>query len=126
MPLVRGSGNWKSTTGAKDEPLEEWAWQIVARGARPSFEKEQVLPGADPDDWESDPILDASDLRAAGDRRGAERILVEMSAADLRCLDAHAQLGNFGFERNPGKAIRHYEAGFGSASFRSAATSTAF
>jgi len=32
-------------------------------------------------------------------------------AEDLRCLDAHAHLGNFVFDHFPGKAIRHYEVG---------------
>lgn len=31
--------------------------------------------------------------------------------ADLRCLDAHAHLGNLEFERRPANAIRHYEVG---------------
>ena len=72
---------------------------------------EQVLPSADPEDWDSDPILEAADLKAAGDRSGAEKILVEMLAVDLRCLDAHAHLGNFSFARRPEDAIRHYEVG---------------
>lgn len=67
--------------GEKDEPIEEWARPIIARGPRPSFEMEQVLPGADPDDWDSDPILEASDLHAAGDRLGAQKLLVDMLAA---------------------------------------------
>ena len=97
--------------GEEGEPLEDWAEAIVARGPRPSFEMEQVLPGADPDDWDSDPILEAVDLRDAGDRIGAEKILVEMLAVDLRCLDAHTHLGNFSFARRPEDAIRHYEMG---------------
>lgn len=97
--------------GEEDEPIEEWAKPIIARGPRPSFEMEQVLPGEDPDDWDSDPIIEASELNAAGDRRGAHKLLVEMLAVDLRCLDAHAHLGNFAFDRRPEKALRHYEAG---------------
>ncbi len=30
----------------------------------------------------------------------------------MRCLDAHAHLGNFVFDRSPEDAIRHYEVGF--------------
>ena len=97
--------------GEEGEPIEEWAKPIIARGPRPSFEMEQVLPGADPNDWDSDPILEASDLHAAGDRLGAQKLLVEMLAADLRCLDAHGHLGNFAFDHRPEEAIRHYEAG---------------
>jgi hypothetical protein len=31
--------------------------------------------------------------------------------ADLRCLDAHAHLGNFVFDHSPEEALRHYEVG---------------
>ncbi len=41
--------------GEKDEPIEEWAKPIIARGPRSEFEMEQVLPGADSDDPFSDP-----------------------------------------------------------------------
>ncbi len=97
--------------GEEDELIEEWAKPIIARGPRPSFEMERLLPGADPDDWDTDPIIEASDLNAAGDRRGAHKLLAEMLAADLRCLDAHAHLGNFAFDHWPEKALRHYEVG---------------
>jgi hypothetical protein len=97
--------------GEEGEPLEEWARPIVARGPRPSFEMEQVLPGTDPDDWDSDPILEASERKAADDSVVAHTLLVEMLAADLRCLDAHAHLGNIAFEDHTEHAIRHYEVG---------------
>lgn len=97
--------------GEEGEPLEDWAVPIVARGPRPAFEMELVLPGADPEDWDGDPITDAVDLREAGDMRGARAALLTLLVADLRCLDAHAHLGNFAFDRRPERAIRHYEAG---------------
>ena len=53
----------------------------------------------------------AVDLKAAGDPIGAHKILVEMLAVDLRCLDAHSHLGRFAFERRPEEAIRYYEVG---------------
>ena len=78
---------------------------------------EQVLPGADPTIPESDPITGSNDLKDAGDVRGARRMLMGLCQADLRCLDAHAHLGNLAFEHDPALAIRHYEAGaFGSVS----------
>jgi tetratricopeptide (TPR) repeat protein len=97
--------------GEEGEPLEEWARPIVARGPRPEFEMEQVLPGADRDDPDDDPILRASELHAGGDPAGARRLLMKMLAADLRCLDAHAHLGNFAFDCLPEQALRHYEVG---------------
>ena len=97
--------------GEEGEPIDEWAKPIIARGPRPSFEMEQVLPGDDPDDYDSDPILEANDLIEVGDGLGARKLLVELLAADLRCLDAHAHLGNLSFEHTPEKALRHYEVG---------------
>ncbi|MBD3160531.1 MAG: cytoplasmic protein, partial [Candidatus Latescibacteria bacterium] len=51
VPLrLRGEWPWDPNEhywGEEDEPLEEWAKPIVARGPRPSFEMEQVLPGED-------------------------------------------------------------------------------
>jgi hypothetical protein len=97
--------------GEPDEPIEEWAKPIISRGPRAEYEMEQVLPGEDPDDLDTDPILEAVELKEAGDSPGARRILMSLLAADLRCLDAHAHLGNFAFDHFPEKAIRHYEVG---------------
>ena len=73
---------------------------------------EQVLPGEDSDDPLSDPIIESNDRKESGDVDGAQKILANLCQADLRCLDAHAHLGNLVFERRPGEAIRHYEVGF--------------
>ncbi|MEO8183588.1 MAG: cytoplasmic protein [Deltaproteobacteria bacterium] len=97
--------------GEEDEPIENWAKPIVARGPRPMFEMEQVLPGNDPEDFDSDPILAANDLRDAGDTAGAENILAKMLETDLRCLDAHAHLGNILFRLSPHWAVSHFEVG---------------
>jgi hypothetical protein len=97
--------------GEPDEPIEEWAKPIISQGARPEYEMEQVLPGEDPDASDTDPILDAVERKEAGDSLGAHRMLMTLLAADLRCLDAHAHLGNFVFDHSSEKAIRHYEVG---------------
>ena len=101
----------KEYWGERGEPIEEWAKPIIARGRRPQFEMEQVLPGEDPDDPFSDPIVGSNDLKDAGDFAAAQKLLYELCEADLRCLDAHAHLGNLEFERRPKQAIRHYEVG---------------
>jgi tetratricopeptide (TPR) repeat protein len=36
---------------------------------------------------------------------------MDLCQTDLRCLDAHAHLGNLLFDSFPEQAIRHYEAG---------------
>ena len=75
------------------------------------FEMEQALPGEDPDDFFDDSIIRSNDLKEAGNREEAEKILMDLCQADLRCLDAHSHLGNFIFEHQPQDAIRHYETG---------------
>ena len=47
----------------------------------------------------------------AGDPVAARQILMELCQADLRCLDAHAHLGNIVFDDWAKAAIRHYEVG---------------
>ncbi len=87
--------------GEEDEPIEEWAKPIIAHGPRPMFEMEQVLPGEDPDDPLNDPITRSKDLKDAGERAEAEKILMQLCQADLGCLDAHSHLGNFVFDHHP-------------------------
>ena len=97
--------------GEDDEPLAEWTKPIIARGPRQMFEMEQVLPGWDPADSDDDPIGESNDLKDAGDFKAAIKKLMDLCQADLRCLDAHAHLGNLSFDRWPEDAIRHYRAG---------------
>lgn len=115
LPLkLEDQGMWTPEEhywGEEDEPIEEWARPIMARGPRPQFEMEQVVPGRDPQDFESDPICESNELKSAGDFAGARRILMDLCQADLRCLDAHAHLGNFDFDRSAEDAIHHYEVG---------------
>jgi tetratricopeptide (TPR) repeat protein len=111
---LESTGDWDPDEhywGEEDEPLEEWAKPIAAFGTRPSFEMEQVLPGWDFDDPFSDPISQSNDLRDAGDNRKALEILMNLCERDLRCLDAHAHLGNIVFEAFPEDALRHYAVG---------------
>jgi hypothetical protein len=73
---------------------------------------EQVLPGEDPDDLWSDPIVQSNDLREAGKHAEAKKILMDLCQADLRCLDAHSHLGHFTYHFDPSVALRHFEVGF--------------
>ena len=98
--------------GEEGEPIEDWARPIIARGPRPEFEMEQIPPGMDSDDPFSDPIGKSNNAKDSGDRAGAYKMLMDLCQADLRCLDAHAHLGNLVFDGRPEDAIRHYEAGF--------------
>lgn len=111
---MKDEGEWDPKDeywGEEGEPIDEWAKPIIARGPRKAYEMEQVVPGRDPDDFDSDPICKSNDLKDAGDGAAAFKILMELCQADLRCLDAHAHLGNFVFDHRPKDAIRHYEVG---------------
>jgi hypothetical protein len=113
VPLrIEDRGPWtpdEEYWGEAGEPLEDWVEAVIARGPRLAVEMEQV--GLDEHDPDDDPVGDAVDLMGAGDRHEARRLLMSLCEADLRCLDAHAHLGNLVFEDDPGQAIRHYEVG---------------
>lgn len=89
-------------------------WREITKEARIEFEMEQVLPGFDVNDVDSDPIIEAAELRARGQREEASDALSALLHQDLRCLDAHAHLGNWAFEaRMLDNALGHYEVGVG-------------
>jgi tetratricopeptide (TPR) repeat protein len=75
------------------------------------YEMEQVMPGETIEDPDSDPILRASDLRDAGRIVQARDLLKGLVDQDPRCLDAHAHLGMFEFDRSQQRALAHYEIG---------------
>jgi hypothetical protein len=97
--------------GEPDEPIEAWAKPIIKRGPRPMYEMEQVLPGADPEDFDSDPILEANELKDSGQMARAKKLLERLLVKDVRCLDAHAHLGNISFDKQVRTALDHYQRG---------------
>ncbi|MDO8804001.1 MAG: hypothetical protein Q7R35_06205 [Elusimicrobiota bacterium] len=103
--------------GEEGEPVMDCFKPIIAAGPRPSFEMEQILPGFDPDDPDSDPIGQAVDFYEAGDSAKSYKVLNQCLEEDLRVLDAHAHLGNWTFGDDiPQKweaeqARRHFAAG---------------
>ncbi|MBN2241938.1 MAG: cytoplasmic protein [Acidobacteria bacterium] len=97
--------------GENDEPLGEWCRTIMAQGPRPMFKMEQVLTGEALDDPFNAPTIRAVYLNDNGDKEESIAVLMQLCQADLRCLDAHAHLGDFAFERNPVDAVLHYEVG---------------
>ena len=73
---------------------------------------QQVFPGVEPDDWDTDPIVYAADLHRAGYHREAIRLLEGLVAIDSRCIDAWGHLGLIAFDtRGPGPAAKLYETG---------------
>jgi uncharacterized protein (DUF433 family) len=103
--------------GEEFSPIEECLKPVIAAGPRPMFEMEQVLPGGYEDGSDYDPICEAVDLRESRDYDGARRIIETLLTTDLRCIDAHAHLGNWslnlGTPLDMEKAKRHYEVGMG-------------
>jgi tetratricopeptide (TPR) repeat protein len=87
-------------------------WQKLTAKPRPSFEFHEIAWGALPGlDEDANPTFAAAELMASGDRKGAQELLMEALATDLRCLDAHAHLGVLEFHHAPERAILHYEIG---------------
>ncbi|NLD99250.1 MAG: hypothetical protein GX640_05195 [Fibrobacter sp.] len=102
----------------EDDPFEKYYLPVLAYGARKEFEMEQIIPLENTDDMGIDPISEAVEAHQFGDFETAYKILKENLAEDLRCIDAHAHLGNFEFESSDyiyfalkEKAKRHFEAG---------------
>ena len=87
--------------GEEDEPVEAWAEPIIARGPRREYEMEQVIPGEDPDDPFSDPITESNDLKHAGLREDAYKLLMGLCKSDLRCLDAHSHSATSSSKEGP-------------------------
>jgi tetratricopeptide (TPR) repeat protein len=102
--------------GEEGEAIMDCFKPIIDGGPRPSFEMEQILPGFDSDDPDSDPIGRTVDLYEAGDVDGSIRVLHQCLEEDLRVLDAHAHLGNWSFRAGSRRlaverAQKNYEAG---------------
>jgi hypothetical protein len=88
-------------------------WRKLSAKPRPAYEFDGVawgrLPGCE--DPEDNPTCNAAELRALGRDREAHALLMKALGVDLRCLDAHAHLGNAVFDRSPETAMAHYEIG---------------
>lgn len=91
-------------------------WEQVTAEPKPVYEMEKVIPGFDPSDWDNNPLLEALKLRRDGDGDDAEEALMGLLHADLRCLDAHAYLGEWAMESATHaiwieKALAHFDVG---------------
>lgn len=107
-------GLWDPEThywGEEDKPREEWELKIIRKGKRPEYEMEQVLPGMKEDDYDSDPIREALELKDSGHFRKALNKLSDILEEDIRCIDAHSHLGLFKFDSCHEWAGLYYEVG---------------
>ncbi len=79
------------------------------------YEMEQIIPGTTKDSL-YDPICEAMDRNAEGDKDAAYEILLKVLAADLRCIDAHVHMGHLRFQilKDPMMihlALKNYQVG---------------
>jgi tetratricopeptide (TPR) repeat protein len=86
-------------------------WRKLTDEPRPGLIMDPIAWGQFPGTGEENPTCDAADLAQAGRAEEASELLMEVLGADLRCLDAHAYLGNLEFDHTPERAIVHYEIG---------------
>ncbi len=114
LPLEGGE---LEDVGSYSEPYAEpdpYAplWKKLTARPRPSFEFDAIAWGALPGlAGDENPARGAAELAEAGDLEGARELLMEALGIDLRCIDAHAHLGNLEFDESPERAMVHYEIG---------------
>jgi len=87
-------------------------WRKLTSRPRPSFQMDRIAWGAFPGAGVDDNLTcDASELAEVGEVEGARALLMKVLRRDLRCIDAHALLGNLEFSHRPQRAIVHFEMG---------------
>jgi len=111
----RGTIDWETYEPFRDPDPYAPLWRELTARPRPAvrfhpiaWEGRAAFERGELDDC---PVSDAADLRDMGDVVGARQLLMDVLHDDLRCIDAHAHLGNFVFERRPEEAVVHYEIG---------------
>ena len=87
-------------------------WSKLTAQPRPGLVMDPIAWGQFPGSGEGmNRTSHAADLAYAGRGGEAYDLLMEVLGTDLRCIDAHAYLGNLEFDRWPQRAIVHYEIG---------------
>lgn len=85
--------------------LDPIAWE----GPRSGHDED--VDGLGLPDFHESPVSEAAERRAKGDFAGARDLLMRALQSDLRCIDAHAHLGNLMLEHTPALALAHYRVG---------------
>ncbi len=93
----------------EDEPSPEPRGRKAAGAGRPVYRLAQVAPASD--DAGADLLLDAQECIDARAYAEADELLHKVLAVDLRCLDAHALLGERDLSSLPTLALHHFELG---------------
>nr|MDA3940628.1 tetratricopeptide repeat protein [Spirochaetia bacterium] len=81
-----------------------------------SYEMENIIPGIDYEDIDSDPIYESVELKNSGKTTEAINALLDLLEMDFRCIDAYSHLGSINFpddeeSSNVRDAMSYYEAG---------------
>lgn len=95
-------GQWipkENTCGLSKKEFHPQIVKVFKKGTRDLFEMEQVLPGINFNDNESDPIIEASDLFRQGEIDLAYDKIENILKDDLRCLDCYSHMGNWLFNQ---------------------------
>ncbi|MBN1570544.1 MAG: tetratricopeptide repeat protein [Acidobacteria bacterium] len=96
----------------KPDPYAEM-WDFFVSVPRKAFKFHEIAWGAGiAEDPEGNLVQDASEI-SGYDPSGARQLLTKTLSYDLRCIDAHAHLGNLCFDHWPKVAMAHYEVGIG-------------
>jgi hypothetical protein len=118
LPLVdKGIENLIDTSEPfeKPDPYAEM-WDFFVSVPRKAYEFHEIAwgvgVGVDPDDPEENLVQDALEI-SDSDPDGARQLLTKAISQDMRCIDAHAHLGNLRFDHWPKAAMAHYEVGIG-------------
>ena len=94
------------------EPTDPYGkmWLRFASKPRRAFEFSGIAlgegVGVKPTDEGACLVATAAEMN---DPTSARKLLMKALAADLRCIDAHAHLGNLAFQHRPEDAITHYD-----------------
>ncbi|MCC6810745.1 MAG: hypothetical protein IT381_25170 [Deltaproteobacteria bacterium] len=87
-------------------------WRMSTETPRETFEFDPIAWGAFPDaDLEDNPTCNAAELIEEGNTAEAYPLLMDALHRDLRCIDAHALLGNLAFKQLHKQAMVHFEIG---------------
>ncbi len=116
VPLPLAGGDLVDVAAEYEPPgrRDPWMplWRRLTSRPRASFEFDGIawgdLPGFEGED---NPTCRAAKLVEEGDEDEAYVLLMEALLLDLRCIDAHAHLGNLEFDDHPERAALHYEIG---------------
>jgi hypothetical protein len=87
-------------------------WRALTAHPRKSYVMDPIAWGALPGvDLETNATYEAARLADGGEVDKAYQVLMDLLCRDLRCIDAHAHLGNLEFDNWPQRAMLHYEIG---------------